>query len=204
MLGDPHRGYLLEIMATKLLVLQQPTQIIAMSATLSNTHLLASWLCANYYISKYKPVPIDEFLVHENAIYPAASAKQFFRTAATVIADKNDDPKVERTPPCRLIDRSPHHQLHGTMANAMVALALETASASYGALIFCHARHVCQTNALLLADAMPSEEEVAAEEGGEEILEARRDIVAGLQTVPAGLDPVLAKTVVRGVAFHRR
>lgn len=35
MLDDDHRGYLVELMATKLMSLDQGTQIIGMSATLS-------------------------------------------------------------------------------------------------------------------------------------------------------------------------
>lgn len=35
MLDDEHRGYLLELMVTKILLLQQDIQIIGMSATLS-------------------------------------------------------------------------------------------------------------------------------------------------------------------------
>jgi Lhr-like helicase len=35
MLEDEHRGYLLELMVTKLLLLQQDIQIVGMSATLS-------------------------------------------------------------------------------------------------------------------------------------------------------------------------
>ena len=35
MLDDEHRGYLIEIMVTKLMLLQQDIQIIGMSATLS-------------------------------------------------------------------------------------------------------------------------------------------------------------------------
>ena len=35
MLDDEHRGYLLELMVTKLLLLKQDIQIIGMSATLS-------------------------------------------------------------------------------------------------------------------------------------------------------------------------
>lgn len=40
MLDDEHRGYLLELMVTKLLLLQQDIQIVGMSATLSvRSHL---------------------------------------------------------------------------------------------------------------------------------------------------------------------
>lgn len=41
MLDDEHRGYLLELMVTKLLLLQQDIQIVGMSATLSVS------LCSN-------------------------------------------------------------------------------------------------------------------------------------------------------------
>lgn len=39
MLDDEHRGYLLELMVTKLLLLQQKIQIVGMSATLSVSFL---------------------------------------------------------------------------------------------------------------------------------------------------------------------
>lgn len=39
MIDDDHRGYLLELMATKLLSLEQNVQIIGMSATLSVSHV---------------------------------------------------------------------------------------------------------------------------------------------------------------------
>lgn len=38
MIDDDHRGYLLELIATKLLSLEQPIQIIGMSATLPVSH----------------------------------------------------------------------------------------------------------------------------------------------------------------------
>ena len=43
MIDDDHRGYLMELMATKLLSLQQGVQIIGMSATLS-VGTFAPWL----------------------------------------------------------------------------------------------------------------------------------------------------------------
>lgn len=55
MLDDEHRGYLLELMVTKLLLLQQDIQIIGMSATLS--------VCV---ISLLKP-PLLTLLEHQTA-----------------------------------------------------------------------------------------------------------------------------------------
>lgn len=38
MINDDHRGYLMELMASKLLVLENPVQIVGMSATLTVRH----------------------------------------------------------------------------------------------------------------------------------------------------------------------
>ncbi|KAL8809130.1 MAG: hypothetical protein Q9200_003695 [Gallowayella weberi] len=103
MIDDDHRGYLMEILATKILSLERSVQIVGMSATLPNTQLLAEWLDAKYYESKFKPVAMDEYLV----------------------------------------------------LNAVVALAVETASEGYGALVFCGSRQACQKTALLVSQAMP-------------------------------------------------
>ena len=80
----------------------------------------------------------------------------------------------------------------------MVALALETAAAGYGALIFCGSRHACQFNALLISEAMPDAGQVDPR-----VLDKRMDLLANLQSLPCGLDPVYQKTIIRGVAFHR-
>ena len=102
MIDDEGRGYLMELMCAKLRCLPHYVQIIGMSATLSvscplqtydlrlrssltidqNTRLIADWLDAKFYVSKYRPVPIEEHLVFENKIYPAANSKEFFRTAS--------------------------------------------------------------------------------------------------------------------------
>ncbi|KAI5288066.1 hypothetical protein KEM52_001317 [Ascosphaera acerosa] len=223
MLDDEQRGYLIEIMATKLLLLRQDTQLVAMSATLSNTEILARWLHANYYISKYKPIPIEEHIVY--------NSKQFFAQVTAVEASKTAQPPAEersagavksdrassingvvshdvvsstldqelagRVRPVRVVDRSEHRQLQPATLNAMVALAIETAEAGYGALVFCGSRQACQNNALLLADAMPPIPEL-----DDDLIERRRDIIASLTSVPSGLDPGLAKTVMRGVGYH--
>lgn len=99
----------------------------------------------------------------------------------------------------RVIDKSLSRELEKHMPNALVALALETAESGYGALVFCGSRHSCQTNAMLISQAMPESESV---DPG--ILDKRIDLVAHLQSLPCGLDPVFEKTIIRGVAFHRK
>lgn len=62
MLDDEHRGYLLELMVTKLLLLQQDIQIVGMSATLS----VSLWFnpsvmdCSNDYIEHRDAGTMDE------------------------------------------------------------------------------------------------------------------------------------------------
>ena len=101
-------------------------------------------------------------------------------------------------PPDRLIRKSDFKELTDPVSNAVVALAIETAKAGYGALIFCRSRQRCQVTALLVSRAMPDDESVA-----QGVLEKRREIVSELRNLSVELDDELAQIVVRGVAFHR-
>jgi replicative superfamily II helicase len=159
-----------------------------------NTELLAEWLRASFHASAHRPVPIDEYLVYENAIYPATSSKEFFQTATKLQSMSLHD----SVPPCRQIDSSPFKELSNPTANAMVSLAVETATAGFGALIFCGSRQACQMNAQLISEAMSPPSKLDAE-----LLERRLDLLAELRSLPCGLDPVFQGTIIKGVAFHR-
>ncbi|KAI1834721.1 hypothetical protein DTO027I6_6967 [Penicillium roqueforti] len=191
MLDDEHRGYLLELMVTKLLLLQQDTQIVGMSATLSNTEVLAQWMNAKFYISTYKPIPIEEYLVYENGIYPAATSRQLFHTASKLTAAASLHDTI---PPHRIIEPSTSKQLSNPATNAMVALAVETAAAGFGSLVFCGSRNACQIHAATIGEAMPPAEP--------EELNKRLDLLAELRSLACGLDPALETTIIRGTGFH--
>lgn len=154
--------------------------------------MLADWLRASLHASTHRPVPIEEYLVYEHAIYPATSSKEFFQTAIKLQSVQ------DTVQPIRQIDVSPFRALSQPSANAMVSLAIETATAGFGALVFCGSRHSCHTNALLISEAMPPPSTL-----DREILEKRLDLLAELGSLPCGLDPVFQKTVIKGVAFHR-
>ena len=63
MISDTHRGFLLELLLTKILYHSNsthPIQIVGMSATLPNLDLLSRWLDAELYVSQFRPVPLLE------------------------------------------------------------------------------------------------------------------------------------------------
>ena len=83
------------------------------------------------------------------------------------------------------------------MINAVVALACQTVRAGYGALVFCSSRRVCEITAVLIARAVPRTID-------ENMLDRRRDVLSSLRSLSVGLDETLEKTILSGVAFHRR
>ena len=72
-MGDPSRGYLLELMLTKLryatagirredVAAGEGVQIIGMSATMPNTDMVAKWLGAELYQTTFRPVPLAKYI----------------------------------------------------------------------------------------------------------------------------------------------
>lgn len=159
--------------------------------------MLAQWLGAKYYVSNYKPVPVEEYLVYENAIYPAATTRSFY-TTATQLESETRMTRQAKPLPCHTIQPSYSKELANPVTNAVVALACETARAGYGALVFCSSRTGCEFDASLISRAMPDPDEV-----GPETISKRADLLHDLRNTTTGLDAMLEKTVPRGVAFHR-
>ncbi|TAQ89791.1 hypothetical protein B7494_g1900 [Chlorociboria aeruginascens] len=194
-INDEYRGYILELMATKLLSLEQNVQLIGMSATLQNAETLAKWLNnAKFYISKYRPVPIEEHLVFDNAVYPASSSSRFYKTATQLSVQSQTQARPQ---PCRKILPSSSKQLKNPLINSVVSLANETARAGFGALVFCSSRSGCERDASLISQVLPR-----IEETDRAIMEKRRDLVNDLRSTSTGLDHVLERIIPLGVAFH--
>lgn len=156
---------------------------------------MASWLGAKYYNTKHVPVPIEEYLVYDSSIYPVTTSSAFFKTASQL--NSNPAQPLSGVAPVRVIQPSEYNELKSPMCNAVVSLAIETANAGYGALIFCSARQTCQSTALLVSEAMLPDLDVDIK-----LLDRRKDVMSNLRSLPVGLDETLAKTVIRGVAFH--
>ncbi|CAM1506524.1 Fc.00g061650.m01.CDS01 [Cosmosporella sp. VM-42] len=194
MIDDEHRGYLLELMGTKLLSLEQPVQIIGMSATLPNMNLMAQWLGGHSYETRYRPVPVEEHLVYDGNIYPAGSTSSLIKTAAQ---SNNPASMSGRVTPTRRIEPSTHKELRDPVLNAVVTLAHETAVAGYGALVFAGSRGICESDARWISRVMPEPKELDPS-----LVDKRTDLLGELRSLSTGIDPVLEETVLHGVAFH--
>ncbi|XP_066455360.1 DNA polymerase theta [Eleutherodactylus coqui] len=200
MLGDSHRGYLLELLLTKIQYVTQKTeakkkdsgntwnevQIVGMSATLPNLSLLASWLSAELYHTDFRPVPLKEQIKISKTLY-----------------DSSMTPVREFEPLIHLKGDEDH----------IVSLCYETVQGGHSILIFCPSKNWCEK----LADTIAREfynlycraRQEAADGRSEPSIspvvldkDGIQDVVGQLKRCPTGLDSVLGRTVPWGVAFH--
>ncbi len=74
-IGELNRGYLLELLLSKIIYHNQlsathhPVQIIGMSATIPNLHQLGQWLNADVYETTFRPIPLEEYIKIESVLY---------------------------------------------------------------------------------------------------------------------------------------
>lgn len=162
---------------------------------MQNLSLLATWLNAHSYETRYRPVPIEEHLVYDGKVYRAGPNDGLGRTPSQLSSQDVVDGK---STPIRRIENSMHKELADPVLNSVVALAHETACAGYGVLIFAGSRGVCESDARLISRVMPSSHELDTD-----TLRKRTDLLGDLHSLGTGVDPVLEETLPRGVAFHR-
>nr|XP_045004351.1 DNA polymerase theta [Jaculus jaculus] len=197
MLGDPHRGYLLELLLTKICYITQKSascqadsasplsnavQIIGMSATLPNLALVASWLNAELYHTDFRPVPLLESIKIGNSVYD--SSMKLVREFQPMLQVKGDDDHI-------------------------VSLCYETICDNHSVLLFCPSKKWCEKLADIIAREFYNlhhqpEGLAGPSEFTPVILEHKGllEVINQLKRSPSGLDSVLQKTVPWGVAFH--
>uniref|UniRef100_A0A8C3LRA0 DNA polymerase theta n=1 Tax=Chrysolophus pictus TaxID=9089 RepID=A0A8C3LRA0_CHRPC len=196
MLGDSHRGYLLELLLTKVRYITEKAakrkakmtspgfggiQVVGMSATLPNLGLLASWLDAELYCTDFRPVPLKEWVKIGNNIYD--SSMNLVREFQPKLQLKGDEDHV-------------------------VSLCYETVCDGHSVLLFCPSKNWCEKLADTIAREFYSLQQaessaknsslspvVVDREGIDEVLDQLRRSLSGL-------DSVLQRTLPWGVAFH--
>ena len=220
MIADSHRGFLLELLLTKLLYFAKKScrsateplkcessqdheeassrmiQIIGMSATLPNLDTLAKWLGGQLYCTDFRPIPLKEMVKIGPALFDTNLEK--IRDLGELGCVTNDDEEH------------------------ILMLCRETVSNGHSVLIFCPTKQWCENLAASIAsasllvgvNALPS---IEIERKGEDHKDqgdvktnsavrldkaALNNVLVQLQRTQVGLDGVLKKTVPSGVAFH--
>ncbi|KAK4419988.1 Helicase and polymerase-containing protein TEBICHI [Sesamum alatum] len=197
MVGDQSRGYLLELMLTKLRYAAgegnvdsssgessgtssgkfdpaRGLQIVGMSATLPNVAAVAGWLQAALYETDFRPVPLEEYIKVGSTIY-------------------NKEMEVVRTLP-KVAD------LGGKDPDHIVELCNEVVQEGHSVLIFCSSRKGCESTARHIAKYLKRFSVNPCTEQGEPFDVAFA--IDSLRRSPAGLDPTLEETLPFGVAYH--
>ncbi|XP_069744568.1 DNA polymerase theta isoform X2 [Narcine bancroftii] len=203
MLGDSHRGYLLELLLTKILYvtkkrekssrisseewkLRDGIQIVGMSATLPNLGTVATWLNAELYCTDFRPVPLMEQLKIGNKIYD--SSMTMIREFQPALQVKGDEDNI-------------------------VGLCYETIYDGHSVLVFCPSKNWCEKLSETIAREFCQVHRRAVV-GTDRFVKASKllpfgllsdelkEVVDQLKRSPTGLDAVLGRTVPQGVGFH--
>ncbi|XP_019189922.1 PREDICTED: helicase and polymerase-containing protein TEBICHI isoform X2 [Ipomoea nil] len=197
MVGDRSRGYLLELLLTKLRYAAgegntesssgessgmssgkadpaHGLQIVGMSATLPNVAAVAGWLDAALYQTDFRPVPLEEYIKVGNTIYNRKMEIVRTMSKAAVLGGKDPDHIVE--------------------------LCNEVVQDGHSVLIFCSSRKGCESTARHVAKYL-KKFSVSPYNNQTELFDIDSAIDA-LRRSPAGLDPTLEETLPAGVAYH--
>jgi DNA polymerase theta len=174
MAGDPNRGYLLELLLTKVSFVNRSdsVQIVGMSATLPNLNVVAKWLNADLYHTTYRPVPLTEYIKIGNNIY-----NKSMKLISTIHESEclSDDP------------------------DHIVWLCQETLKGGHSVLIFCPTKNQTEKLAEKIAASLTQ-----GKRGRGIHIESKglQQIIEQLERTQTGVDCLLAKTLSKGVAFH--
>lgn len=196
MIGDSGRGYLLELLLTKIRFLsaqllhdqeeidnKQNVQLIGMSATLPNLHMLASWLGADLYLTDFRPVPLSEYVKVGPNIFDRMN-KQVAKKENSTTARGDDD--------------------------GVIPLCIETIQEGNSVLIFCPTKDWCEKLGGTIGNFFSSNTQLLVEESSafkkaSTLMNEKsdiEDILVQLRNCPVGLEENLGKMVEFRVAYH--
>ncbi|NWX13844.1 HELQ Helicase, partial [Aegotheles bennettii] len=177
MLGEGSRGATLEITLAKILYTSKNTQIIGMSATLSNVGDLQKFLQAEYYTNNFRPVELKEYVKIRDTIYAVDSKTEKGFTFSRLLNFKYSS-NLEKADPDHII-----------------ALVTEVIP-KYSCLIFCPTKKNCENVASMVCKYLNKEFRAHREK-------EKQDLIKNLKSIGNGsVCPVLKQTIPFGVAYH--
>lgn len=172
MVSDPERGYVLEMMLTKLLYAKKRDialtyQLVGMSATLSSVSVVSKWLNAQVYETSFRPVKLLHMVKIGNKIYGESG---------------------------NLLQEIPRMGLRSDDPDDLAYLCREVLEAKGNALVFCPSKQSCERCASFLAQELLALQHLD--------LKSRGRIEQAIQELPLRIDERLDALMRKGVAYH--
>ena len=182
LISDSSRGYILELLLTKILYMcekyQHKIQLVTMSATLPNVELLRNWLKAEYFSTDYRPIELREMIKIGKKIY---------------------DQKMNFV---KMIDEK-WKEFFPNDTDEICQLAMETIMDNCQLIIFCPSKEWCEQLSQNLARGIYNmrKKKVKAIDG---IFDIKRveNLLQQIKGLPSGADQELKRSLAYGCAFH--
>lgn len=211
MLADPNRGYILELLLSKLMFTtkqsfskgkQNPLQIVGMSATIPNLDHLAIWLDAAQFTTTFRPISLAHSLVKSNVIYQITKSAN---SEESILLPASPTVDIEEL------------QLKAAPDDAsLIYYAIETLANGFSSLVFCPTKLSTEKTARSIAENIyelgaKSAKQESINECADALGSACRanlcmtkinELLVTLFSLSIGFDQTLVKTIRFGVAFH--
>ena len=212
MLVDRSRGFLLEVLLSKLkFLLGTDVQVVGMSATLPQMEDLATWLDASMYTTTFRPVSLGVFVSKGGLLYTRRG-----QTGDVPPMGETTEGSLTFDSVFELVDCSKAPMPSSSVGNSVTSLCLETLNKGKSVIIFCPSKRLCEEMAMQVAAAVAASAPLAYSSNEQHLppppphhtstqpsLATRRVLVLEeLRQSPSSLCPTLKVTVPRGVAYH--
>ncbi|CAO1305584.1 unnamed protein product [Diamesa hyperborea] len=178
MISDPHRGYILELLLSKILFICEKfnlkIQLVTMSATLPNVELLRFWLKAEFFHTDFRPIELREMIKCDRNIY---------------------DNELK---PIRVLNGAFERYFEND-TNQIGQLCMETLIENCQLIVFCPSKEWCEALCKNLAAGI-----VILQDEGCDLLKKvlLENLLSQFKGLPSGMDKSLETTLPMGCAFH--
>lgn len=216
LLGDKSRGYILELLLTKLRHAPaeegRRVQIVGLSATLPNLEEIAAWLDATSYKTEHRPVQLSHRICQNLEVYDSSPGVK--------IPPPDEKPRCIR----KLRTKEKGSQASTSSRDfqdkdGIISLCEDALRRGHRVLVFCSGKSQTLNCAQLIETHLwrenQSESGVHEDENGVRFQNAsdirkghvsnpaRASLLDALrQSCPTGVCPILAKLIERGIAYH--
>lgn len=220
MIGDPDRGITLELLLTKLVSFQcrnraHNLQIIGMSATMGGMDALSKWLRASLFVTDFRPVSLEEFVVLNGCTVFAKVLKRPWEESGAIFEshktlatcedqESATDGKASKATSAfkfqRTLKFSAPKEIKDSNSNSLIFLVAEGLAKKDSILIFCPSRRNCEITVAMIVQQLSHQlynQPFSAVKSDREALIIEIEAASGVL-----VSERLRESLLAGIAYH--